>query len=156
MFTPDPSVSFAETHRVLALDGRVGVLTWAGIEHNPWMTCVGMAAMMNGLMAGGPPTGPGGAFSLADPPLLESLAGAAGFVGIQTDTVDLTFRSDNIDHHVARVSSMAGPLAVVLQGASAEQQAAVLQAATELTAQYVTDTGLDIPGRALLTSAHRS
>ncbi|MCC7078404.1 MAG: hypothetical protein IT198_14880 [Acidimicrobiia bacterium] len=42
-------------------------MTWAGPEHNPWMTCVGMAAAMNGLVAGPAPVGPGGIFSLTDP-----------------------------------------------------------------------------------------
>src|SRR5882762_8474624 len=44
MFTLDPSVAFAEIRRVLRPGGRIGALTWGGIEHNPWMTCVGMAA----------------------------------------------------------------------------------------------------------------
>ncbi|MHB8465378.1 MAG: class I SAM-dependent methyltransferase, partial [Acidimicrobiales bacterium] len=64
MFTPEPAVTFAEIFRVLRSHGRFGALTWSGIEHNPWMTCVGMAAMANGLVSGGPPVGPGGIFSL--------------------------------------------------------------------------------------------
>lgn len=68
MFTPQPAVALAEIRRVLRVGGRFAALTWAGIEHNPWMTCVGMAAMMNGVVAGGPPVGPGGIFSLGDPP----------------------------------------------------------------------------------------
>jgi ubiquinone/menaquinone biosynthesis C-methylase UbiE len=38
MFTPDPSVAFTELHRVLAPGGRLGVTTWAEMQHNPWMT----------------------------------------------------------------------------------------------------------------------
>ena len=58
MFTPDPEVAVAEIHRVLAPGGRFGALTWGPMEHNPWMTCVGMAAMLHGLVGGGPPVGP--------------------------------------------------------------------------------------------------
>ena len=58
MFTPDPEVAVAEIHRVLAPGGRFGALTWGPMEHNPWMTCVGMAAMLHGLVSGGPPVGP--------------------------------------------------------------------------------------------------
>jgi len=36
------------------------------------MTCVGMAAMMTGLVSGGPPVGPGGIFSLGDPEALTT------------------------------------------------------------------------------------
>ena len=67
MFAPDPAVAFTEIRRVLRPGGRLGALTWSGMEHNPWMTCVGMAAMANGLVSGGPPVGPGGIFSLAIP-----------------------------------------------------------------------------------------
>jgi SAM-dependent methyltransferase len=155
MFTPDPSVAFGEIHRVLAPGGRMGALTWAGIEHNPWMTCVGMAAMTHGLVSGGPPVGPGGIFSLGDPGELEALVEGAGFVEVAVEQIAVIFRAGDIDAHVTRVSSLAGPLATILQGASADQQAAVRRTAADLAARYLTDDGLEIPGRALLVSARR-
>lgn len=152
MFTPDPAVAFAEIHRVLAPNGRIGALTWGGIEHNPWMTCVGMAAMMNGLVSGGPPVGPGSIFSLSDPGELEALAKGAGFVDVAVEEFTVTFRADDIDAHIARVSSLAGPLAAAFEAASPTQLEAVRRTAADLAAQYVTDDGLEIPGRALLVS----
>src|SRR5450759_4666087 len=71
MLVDDPPRVLRECHRLLAQGGRLAVAVWAGPEHNPWMTCVGMAAMMHGLVSGGPPTGPGGMFSLSDPAVLE-------------------------------------------------------------------------------------
>ena len=155
MFTPDPAVAFGEIFRVLAPGGRVGALTWAGIEHNPWMTCVGMAATMHGLVRGGPPVGPGGIFSLGDPCELEALVKGAGFLDVTVEQVDVTFAAEDIDAHVTRVSSLAGPLATVLEHASADQRAAVRHTAAELASQYVTDTGMRIPGRALLVCGQR-
>lgn len=155
MFAPDPAIAFDELHRVLAPGGRLGVATWAGMEHNPWMTCVGMAAMVNGLLAGGPPIGPGGIFSLGDADELERLATRAGFVDAAVEVVDMVFRSNDIDTHVRRVGSLAGPLAAVLDGASPEQRSALHRTATELAAPYITDTGVQIPARALLLSAQR-
>ena len=152
MFTTDPSVAFAEIHRVLDTGGRLGALTWAGMEHNPWMTCVGMAAMTNGLVAGGPPVGPGGIFSLGDPTELEVLAKGAGFVDVVVEEVPVTFRSDSVDAHVERVSSLAGPLASALQDATPDQRAAVRRVATDLAAPYLTVDGVAIPGRALLVT----
>ena len=121
MFTPDPSVAFAEIARVLRPGGRLGALTWGGIEHNPWMTCVGMAAMANGLVRGGPPVGPGGIFSLGDPAELEALAKGAGLVDVAVDELAVTFRADTVNAHVERVGALAGPLATALQAATPDQ-----------------------------------
>ena len=155
MFAPEPSVAFAEIHRVLAPGGRLGALTWGALEHNPWMTCVGMAAMINGLIAGGPPTGPGGIFSLGDSDQLKTLVATAGFMDVMVEEIAIIFRAENIDAHIERVSSLAGPLAAILQRASVEQQAAMRRTATDLAAAHLTTKGLEIPGRALLVSARR-
>ncbi len=155
MFTPDPSAALAEIHRVLAPAGRLGVLTWAAMEHNPWMTCVGMAAMMNGLASGGPPVGPSGIFSLGDPAQLEALVRGAGFTDVEVVEVPVTFRADDIDAHVTRVSSLAGPLAAVFEAATPEQHAAVRRTAAEIAASYVAEDGVEIPGRVLLATGRR-
>ena len=152
MFTPDPVVALGEIRRVLDAGGRFGALTWAGIEHNPWMTCVGMAAAMHGLVAGGPPTEPGGVFSLGDADQLRSLARDAGFVDTVVDEVPTTFYSESIEVHIDRVSSLAGPLAAAFAAATPEQLAAVRQTATQLAAEYINDQGVTLPGRALLVS----
>lgn len=154
MFTPDPAGALAEMHRVLRANGRLGVLTWGGLEHNPWMTCVGMAAMVNGVVSGGPPVGPGGIFSLGDPAHLELLAKGADFVDARVTECAVTFRSESIDAHVERVSSLAGPLAGAFAAATDEQLAAVRRTAAELAAPYTTEQGVAIPGRALLLTAH--
>lgn len=155
MFTPDPTVALSEIRRVLVPDGRLGALTWAGLEHNPWMTCVGMAAMMNGLVAGGPPIGPGGIFSLGDPERLEELATGAGFTDVAVRDIAVVFRADTIDRHITRVSALAGPLTAVLRDATDEQRSALRQTATGLASPYVVDGALEIPGRALLVSGRR-
>jgi len=152
MFTPEPAVAFAEIRRVLAGEGRFGALTWAGIEHNPWMTCVGMAAMMNGLVAGGPPVGPGGIFSLGDPAQLVSLATDAAFVDVIVEEIPTTFHADNIDTHVERVSSLAGPLAAAFAAATPEQLAAVRHTAAQLAADHISDDGVTLPGRTILVA----
>lgn len=153
MFTPDPAIALGEILRVLAAGGRFGALTWAGPEHNPWMTCVGMAAMMNGLVSGGPPTGPGGIFSLGDPTELETLAKAAGFVDVAVTEFGVTFHADSIEAHVERASSLAGPLAAAFITAGDEQLAAVRRTAAQLAAEYTATSGtVALPGRALLVT----
>jgi SAM-dependent methyltransferase len=152
MFVPDPSVALAEIRRVLDTGGRVGVMTWASLDANPWMTVVGMAAMANGLVSGGPPIGPGGIFSLSDPEHLATLLGAAGFVDIEVQAFDIAFHADDVEAHVRRVGSLAGPLAAVLDTATEEQWASVVATASQLAEGYVTSDGVDLPGRALVAT----
>jgi ubiquinone/menaquinone biosynthesis C-methylase UbiE len=154
MFTPEPAQAFREIRRVLAPGGRFGALTWGSIELNPWMTCVGMAAMALGLIAGGPPVGPGGVFSLGDPTELESLANNAGFEHVAVTQYPTTFRAKDIDAHVARVSSLAGPLASAFASATAEQLESVRSTAAQLAADYITDAEIVFPGQALLVTGH--
>jgi ubiquinone/menaquinone biosynthesis C-methylase UbiE len=154
MFTLDPAAALGGIRRVLRPGGRFTALTWAGMEHNPWMTCVGMAAMMNGLVAGGPPVGPGGIFSLGDPAHIATLAKEAGFLDVVVDDIPTTFHSESIDQHVERVSSLAGPLAAAFASATPDQLAAVRQTAAQLAAAHLTDAGVTLPGRALHLVGH--
>ena len=152
MFTPDPAVAFGEIRRVVAAGGRFGALTWAGIEHNPWMTCVGMAAMTNGLVAGRPPVGPGGIFSLGDPAQIVSLAENAPFVDVTVEEIPVTFHAESIEMHVERVSALAGPLAAAFAEATSAQLAAVRQTSAQLAASYIGNDGVTLPGRAVLVA----
>lgn len=154
MFAPDPSVALGEIRRVLDPGGRFGALTWGALEHNPWMTCVGMAAMMNGLVSGGPPVGPGGIFSLGDPVELEALVKGAGLVDVAVEAVSVTFEAGSIDAHVDRVSSLAGPLAAAFAAATAAQLDAVRRTAAQLAADHTgVDGSVAIPGQALVVTA---
>jgi SAM-dependent methyltransferase len=152
MFTPEPPVAFGEIHRVLASGGRFGALTWAAPEHNPWMTCVGMAAMMNGLVSGGPPVGPGGIFSLGNPTELATLAKSAGFVDVAVAEFSVAFHAESIDAHIDRVSTLAGPLAAAFLTADQERLAAFRRTAAQLATEYTTSNGVALPGRALLVT----
>jgi SAM-dependent methyltransferase len=152
MFTPEPHTAFREVRRVLASGGRFGALTWAGPEHNPWMTCVGMAAMMSGLVSGGLPVGPGGIFSLGDPSELERLAKGAGLADVSVAEFPIVFQVQSIDAHLGRVSSLAGPLAAAFAAATSEQLAAIRRTAEQLASDYTTSDDLALPGRALLVT----
>ena len=153
MFTLEPAAVMKELRRVLRPAGRVGLETWAAPEHNPWLVSIGMAAMMNGVVAGGPPTQPGGLFSLSDPDVLRDVITAGGFGQADVIPFDLEFRFRNFDTYFDSVSAMAGPLAAALAAAAPEQLQAVRETAADLTQRYLSADGLVLPGRALVAIA---
>ncbi|HVT77502.1 MAG TPA: methyltransferase domain-containing protein [Acidimicrobiales bacterium] len=155
MFTPEPAVALAEIHRVLRAGGRFAALTWGGLADNPWMAIVGMAAMLNGIVAGAPPTEPGGIFSLSDPELVARLTREAGFTDVDVTAVDVPFAAESAEAHIANVSALAGPLAVALQAAPPDTYAAFLRSALELAAPYESPEGFRVNGTALLVSGRR-
>jgi SAM-dependent methyltransferase len=157
MFLPDPSVGFAEMHRVLENDGRVGVMTWGAMEHNAWMVCVGMSAAIAGIAGDdGPPVGPGGIFSLGDPDHVRTLAVAAGFHDVTVDVLDLMFRAPDLDTHISRVGALAGPLAAAIDSATDDQRAAMRRTAADIARPYETDEGFELPGQVVIVSGRRS
>jgi SAM-dependent methyltransferase len=155
MLVPDPALALREFHRVLKPGGRLAVATWAAAEHNPWLTSVGMAAMVHGLIAGLPPTGPGGPLSLGDAATVETLAREAGFGNVAVEALDVTFQAAGVDDYVAHVSSLAPPLAAAFANASDDQRAAVRATVEQATQQFRTGEELVIPGRALVLLAIR-
>ena len=153
MFVPEPSKALSECHRVLRAGGRLAAAVWAAPQHNPWVSNIGMAAMVHGLAAGGPPTGPGGLFSLADPDALRTLVEGAGFRDVHLDEVAVSFTFASSDEYFEIVSSLAGPLAALIAAGPPEQRAAVQATATELVASHRRPDGkVELPGLALVVS----
>jgi hypothetical protein len=104
-------------------------------------------------VSGGPPTGPGGPFSLSDPEVLRGLVAAAGFSDVDVAPVDTPSRFADDAEHFETVSSLAGPLGVALATASADSLAAVRETTAEIVRQYKSEEGLILPGRALVCTA---
>jgi SAM-dependent methyltransferase len=155
MLVTEPAQVLQECHRVLKSGGRLGVAVWAGPEHNPWLTSLGMAAMMHGLVSGGPPTGPGGPFSLADPAGLERLIRDSGFADVSVREVETEATFANTDEHFDTVISLASPLAAALAAAPESTHVAVRNTAAQLIEAHRNAGGLKVPGRALVSIARR-
>jgi SAM-dependent methyltransferase len=153
MLVGQPEAALKEFRRVLRPGGRVVAATWAAPEHNPWLVCVGMSAMLNGLISGAMPTAPGGPLSLGDPSVLEQLAVGAGFQQTSVLPIETPARFTSVDDHLAHVTSLAPPLAISYNNASEDQRAAMRATLEQVTEQYRTEDGLVIPGLALMLVA---
>lgn len=154
MLLVEPAPALGEMRRVLAQNGRVALAVWAGPQDNPWLTSVGMAAMMHGLVQGGPPVGPGMPFSLADPDALRRLVEEAGFSAVQVRAIDAVAAFSDVEEYFDTVRCLAPPLAAAFDAASPSELAAVRGTVLGLVAKYQTDSGLRIPVRSLLCLAH--
>jgi SAM-dependent methyltransferase len=149
MFVPEPERAVSEVRRVLRPGGRAGIAVWAGPDKNPWLSSVGMAAMVHGVVAGGPPTGPGGLFSLADPERFAEVLQAGGFPDADVQEVEISMTWPDADAWFDQVSQLSGPLAVAL-AATPEKLDDVRATAKELIGRFATGQGLVVPGLALL------
>lgn len=155
MLVAEPQRVVEECHRVLKSGGRLGVAVWAAPQDNPWLTAVGMAAMMHGLVSGGPPTAPGGPFSLADPAVLEQLIRDSGFMDVTVREVETEASFTDTDDHFDTVISLASPLAAALAAAPESARLAVRTTSAQLIDVHRTPDGLKPPGLSLVCTARR-
>lgn len=141
MLMPEPEVTLNEIRRVLRPGGRLAVTVWAGPQDNPWMTAIGTALTMCGLVQGGPAIGPGGTFSLADPHDLETRVRNSGFADVTVKPVTSILHFASVDDHFDMIRDLAPPLAAALAAAPAEAAAEVRQSFGGLDAKYVDEDG---------------
>lgn len=153
MLVAEPPAAAAEMHRVLKPGGRLVAAVWAEATANPWLASVGMAAMVHGLVAGGPPTGPGGPFSLADRDALHRLVENAGFADVTVEPCIGERHYSGTEQLVEMGTSLAPPLHAALARATPEQRATLEETVRQLTSAYADGAGLDLPTKAWIVSA---
>jgi ubiquinone/menaquinone biosynthesis C-methylase UbiE len=151
-FFPDRPAALRETHRVLALGGRLGLATWRPMQHAP-----GFAALAEAL---GRRIGPDAAalmqapFSLGDAEELRSLVAGAGFRAVEIRPATKTLRFPSGDEFVqwyVAGSPLAGPVA----RADDRARAALVAEVRDLLQAHVSPEGLAFPIENHLTVAHR-
>lgn len=152
MFFSDPDVAFGNFAQALRPGGRLVLLIWQTVDHNPWSTEVQEA-----LQPGVPPSWRPGEdpFSLGDPTTTERLLTAAGFTGVAFEDVDepISYGPDP----ATALELLSGFAAVrqVIEGMDAAQAEPAKQRLTELLAAHHTDHGVLVDSRAWVVTARR-
>ncbi len=154
MFAVDPGRGLAEIRRVLVPRGPVSVAVWGVRDKNPWLGVL-FDAVSAELGFAVPPPGLPGPFSLSDPGRLRELFVAAGFLDVTITEVYDPFVAPDFESWWVRVSAMSGPLATMLKAMNPDMAESLTGRLRELVAPYETDAGVELPGLAMVASAHR-
>lgn len=155
MFASDPERAAREIERVLRPGGRIAVAVWGPRELNPWLGIVFDAVTAHTGMPV-PPPGIPGPFSLADAEELARLFTGGALVGVTVGSVAVPTRAASFDEWWERTCALAGPLARRLASLPAEVSSAIRAEARDATDAYVTETGVELPGVALLVSGRHA
>lgn len=153
-FAADPQRAFAGLHHVLRPGGHLAVAVWASAQANPWLGLLLQAVADTVGRPVGSPTGPG-PFALADPVRLRALVEGAGFVDVRIDEVPAAMRPPSVEQWVDRASALSAPVAALSRTLPTEEWERVRSRAVELAQPFIGDTGLALPGLAVLASARR-
>jgi SAM-dependent methyltransferase len=154
MFFADPVAAFANVGRALRPAGRLVMLVWQAAERNEWDVAIRRSLAGPEGPVDGAATGPE-AFSLADPPAVQQILGAAGFADIAfTDVHEPVHYGPDVAAALAWVRGFTctGDLLKRLDPASAAAAVARLR---ETLSAHLSDDGVRFDSRAWLVTARR-
>ena len=151
MFFADVPAAFANIASTLGPGGRLCIATWQPLADNEWLA-VPFAALLRFGTMDAPADGPG-PFALSDPAVVESVLDAAGFdaVNLAAVTVPLLLGADT-DEATAHLAET-GFARTVLDTVSEGDRPAALAAMSEVLADHVTGTGVQLDGAIWIATA---
>lgn len=154
MLMHDPEAALAETRRVLRPGGSVAFAVWAAPEKNAFFMIAAISLIQRGHMPPPEPPPAPGLFSMADPERVMGLLRNAGFGQARVEEVPLTFLVPGADGYLEFLTDTAGPIAIALQGLSADQRAEVLADVEDSLARFAAAAGgYPLPGLTLCAVA---
>jgi len=154
MFFADPVRAFTNIAGAVHPGGRLALLSWRGLEVNPWVMQIRSALAANRDLPEPPANAPG-PFGLADPDHVRRVLGQAGWSDVQLTEISEPVRfGDNPDDAFAFVSQM-GITHGLLDGLDAATRDLALQRLLATMAEAMTDIGVVLPSRSWLIEARR-
>jgi ubiquinone/menaquinone biosynthesis C-methylase UbiE len=150
-FAIDPLRAASEIHRILRPHGRAALAVWAGRDLNPWLGVV-FDVVSAELGRPVPPPHVPTPFSLGDPDHLVDVLGDGGFDTVAVEALSVPLRAPSFDAWWNLTTSLAGPLTTILAALSDDVTAALKSRARRAVRSYVTPSGLEFPGVALIAS----
>ena len=151
MFFADPVAAFTHVARAARPGARLVMLVWQSDERNEWATAIRQALTAG---AGAAPASGLNAFSMADPDLVRSILGAAGFVEVGvTDVREPVYYGPDAAAALDLVRDMKRPMLARLNAAAAQRTLVRLR---ETLAAHETGRGVLFDSRAWLVTARRA
>ncbi len=155
MFLPDLSESLRRMHRLLRKGGRLAAAVWGPPPKVPFIS-VAMGTVRQQLQAPPPPPGMLGPFSLADVTVLERALEQAGFTGVRSEPLTLTFEWASAEDYTGFQQDIAAPIIAMLAKEQPERRASVWRSVTEAARSYAGPDGkVRMTGEAICVVARR-
>ena len=148
MLIPEPERAFAEVHRVLRPGRPLAYAAWGAMEGNPWVTSIIGAMLQNGHVpptGGGGPFEPGGLFSLAAPEPNTTYLASAGFSDVSTQEITGAMEYPSFDEYWDTNTSVAGPLAQMLETLSDDEVMAIRDVAQQMIEPHRVGSAYELP-----------
>lgn len=155
MFLPNVAASLQSMRRALGDGGHLAASVWGPPERVPAISMT-MGAIARELQLLPPPPGTPGLFSLADRSALEQSVRQAGFTGVQSEPLNITFEFDSLDDYVRYTKDVAAPINSLMADQSEERKEEVWSAVAEANREFVDPDGtLRVDAESVLVTGRR-
>jgi SAM-dependent methyltransferase len=153
MLMPDPEAAVAEIRRVLRRGGRFALAVWSTAQRNPWISIAGRILDELGHAPAADPDAPG-PWVLADHERLRDLLAGGGFSAVHIEEVPILLKYVDVDDYIAVSTETSGMLARIWREVSDEEQEVITARLSEDFEPFTVDGGYELPGIAVVASAH--
>lgn len=150
----DPDAAIAEAYRVLRPDGRFAFTVYAEPERSNGFGLLYGAVQAHGTMDIGLPPGPN-FFLLSNREESASRLSAAGFMGVEVETVPQSWFVSSVNEIFTAVMQGSVRAAAVLRGQNPEALSKIKEAASSGLAGWRSGDGYEVPMPAVLVSASK-